>query len=372
MYRFAFYMDQIAGHITNYRNLRSMSEQQTDLQTDWYEIHYKKPQGLIERAHKTLVPFVPTYITGVTRGTLEMHRALKQYRQYDALFTNAQVGVFFSDTFKKVPTMLDMDSTPLQIDRMPAYNDSDKPDIKAVADLKWRLFRKKVTAATLIQVWSNWVKASLVADYQVNTDKIVVNPPGVDLELWKPVTGISSQESKQPFRVLFVGGDFYRKGGQLLLDWYKTQEPQICELHVVTREAIKPGPGIFIYNNMQPNSEELVKLYHSCHLFVLPSLAECFGIATIEAMGTGLPVIASDVGGTADIIEHGHNGFIIPPNDLSALKCSISEILNDFARGEEMGRRSRTIAEQKFDLKKNAQLTFNYLKQVAESGRCHQ
>jgi glycosyltransferase involved in cell wall biosynthesis len=116
---------------------------------------------------------------------------------------------------------------------------------------------------------------------------------------------------------------------------------------------------------MQPNSERLLDLYRQSDLFVLPSLAECFGIATIEAMASGLPVIASDVGGTADIIEPARNGFIVPGNDGRALAQAIAAILDDPALRLRMGRQSRQLAEQRFDLRRNAQLTFDYLKQIA-------
>jgi glycosyltransferase involved in cell wall biosynthesis len=116
---------------------------------------------------------------------------------------------------------------------------------------------------------------------------------------------------------------------------------------------------------MVPNSPELLQLYHTSDLFILPSLGECFGIATLEAMGAGLPVIATDIGGTADIIESGRNGFIIPNKDVNAIGQAVEMILTDDARRIEMGRQSRTIAEERFDLEKNAQRTFGYLEQIA-------
>ena len=56
-------------------------------------------------------------------------------------------------------------------------------------------------------------------------------------------------------------------------------------------------------------------LYQQADVFVLPSLAEAFGIATVEAMGCGLPVVVSDAGGTADIVDPGVNGYITKRGD---------------------------------------------------------
>ncbi len=296
------------------------------------------------------------------RGTIEMRRALKRC-SYDALFTNASVGVFFSRTFRRIPTLIDFDSTPLQIDRMSTY--ASTADSKPLAGFKWRLFRDKMQAATLLHAWSNWAKDSVVNEYGIQADKVVVNPPGVRLDFWCPDPDARKHIPGHAPRVLFVGGDFRRKGGDQLLAWFDSQQPSECELHVVTREPVESRPGLFVYNDMEPNSNRLLRLYRSSDLFVLPSLGECFGIATVEAMAAGLPVIASDVGGVADIIEHEYNGFIVPSNDGTALGRAIGAVLGNEQLRKEMGFRSRRLAEERFDVRKNAHRTFQYLKQIA-------
>jgi glycosyltransferase involved in cell wall biosynthesis len=265
--------------------------------------------------------------------------------------------------------MIDFDSTPLQIDQMSAYNSSVDP--KSLAKFKRQLTRNMMRSASLLQAWSHWAKQSAVDDYGIPADKIVVNPPGVNLDFWRPNPAVRRVSSHQPLKILFVGGDFRRKGGNLLLEWYKSQHPDVCELHIVTREAVENRPGIYVYQDVQPNSEQLIKLYQGSDLFILPSLGECFGIATVEAMAAGLPVIASDVGGTADIIEPGRNGFIVPGNDVSALSQAIATILEDAQLRYRMGIQSRLLAEERFDLQKNARLTIHYLKQIATTAHIH-
>lgn len=367
-YRIGFIMDQIAGHVTNYRNLRSVAAHDPELQAAWHEIFYYKAGGPIEQVRERLLPFVPTYFSGVMRGAWEVHKAIR-HQAYDALFSNASVGVFFNQTFRRVPTMIDFDSTPTQIDQMSAYNSSVDP--QPIANFKRRLTRNMMRSASLLQAWSHWAKQSAVDDYGIPADKIVVNPPGVNLDFWQPNPALRSVDSHRPLKVLFVGGDFRRKGGNVLLEWYKNQQPDVCELHIVTREAVETRPGIYLYQDIQPNSEQLITLYQSSDLFILPSLGECFGIATVEAMAAGLPVIASDVGGTADIIESGRNGFIVPGNDVRALSQAIASILEDPQRRQQMGSQSRLLAEERFDLQKNARLTLHYLKQIATAAQVH-
>jgi glycosyltransferase involved in cell wall biosynthesis len=358
-----FIMEQVAGHVTNYRNLRSVAAYEPGLNAIWHEIYYYREGGSIERLRARLAPFAPTYYTGIMRAAWEMDRALRRQR-YDAVMTNASVAVFFGRAFRRVPTLIDFDSTPLQIDRMAAYGPGGH-DLKPVAALKYRLYRDMLHSATVLQAWSRWARQSAIDEYGVPAERVIVNPPGVDLERWRPGERRAATEAGAPLRVLFVGADFRRKGGPLLLDWHAGQRPDEVELHIVTREPVEPRPGVVVHRDMQPNSEPLLELYRRSDLFVLPSLGECFGIATVEAMASGLPVIASDVGGTADIIEPARNGFIVPGNDGRALAQAIAAILGDPARRSHMGLQSRQLAEQRFDLRRNARLTFDYLKQIA-------
>lgn len=360
--RAGFLMDMIAGHVTNYRNLRSVVDQDPELEASWHEIHYYKPGGVIERLRERL-PVLPSYASGILRGTVEMHHALRE-RRHQVLFSNSSVGVFFWRVFRRIPTLIDFDSTPVQMDKMPAY--TPKPDPAPVARLKWWVSWKMMHAASVLQAWSRWAARSAVADYGIPEHKVVVNPPGVDLDLWRPDPSRRRPPGELPRRVLFVGGDFRRKGGQLLLDWYRTQRPDRVELHIVTRERVPSAPGVFVYHDVQPNSPELIGLYQQSDLFVLPSLAECFGIATIEAMGTGLPVIASEVGGTADIIDSGNNGFIVPGDDVAALTQAIATVLEDPERRRNMGLASRALAEERFDLVTNARRCISFMKGMAQ------
>ncbi len=351
--------DQVAGHITNYRNLRRVTETDTEIDAAWYEVSSYRPDGRLERARERWFRFLPTYVTGNARVATELRAGLRA-GPYDAIYSNVRTGVFYAPTFARTPTLIDFDVTPVQLDAMAAYGGSSDP--KPVAALKWRLAKRMFHAAQVLQAWSNWAKRSVVEDYGVPAEHVIVNPPGVDLAFWRP--NGDTVRSTGAKRVLFVGGDFRRKGGEVLLAWHREQRGGV-ELHVVTREDVRPAPGLFVYRDMQPNTDELLNLYRQADLFVMPSLGECFGIATVEAMAAGLPVIASDVGGTADIIEHGGNGFIAPAGDGPTLARQIATILDDDALRATMARRSRELAETHFDLDHNARRTLSVLKSMA-------
>jgi glycosyltransferase involved in cell wall biosynthesis len=79
-------------------------------------------------------------------------------------------------------------------------------------------------------------------------------------------------------------------------------------------------------------------LFQRSHLFVMPFAHEGFGIAALEAMGFGLPVMASTSGGAGEFVRHGENGWLVAPGDLAAVGRHIEALLT--ARGllEQMGR----------------------------------
>lgn len=75
--------------------------------------------------------------------------------------------------------------------------------------------------------------------------------------------------------------------------------------------------------------EDLLAVYKMADVFVLPTLNEGFGLVLLEAMAFGVPVVASNVGGIAEIINNGVNGFLIPPASPQKLAEAIEKILYD-------------------------------------------
>jgi len=89
-------------------------------------------------------------------------------------------------------------------------------------------------------------------------------------------------------------------------------------------------------------------------VFAAPAWKEGFGLAIVEAMATGVPVVASDAGGPGEIIEHGKSGLLVPPGDTSALESSLRTLLKDAAGRRQMAERGRLRAKERFDLERMA------------------
>jgi len=83
-------------------------------------------------------------------------------------------------------------------------------------------------------------------------------------------------------------------------------------------------------------------------VFVLPSRSEGFSNAILEAMACSLPVIATGVGGNAEAVLNGVNGYIVPPDDAAALAQRIGQLAGDPEAAKRMGAAGRMLAEEKF------------------------
>lgn len=104
-------------------------------------------------------------------------------------------------------------------------------------------------------------------------------------------------------------------------------------------KALKQAAGEGVH--FAGNIDDVAPYLQASDLFILPSAAEGLSVSLLEAMATGLPAISTTVGGAPDVIKHGQNGWLIPPDNLSSLEASLLELLGDAELRAEMGRNAR-------------------------------
>ncbi len=95
-------------------------------------------------------------------------------------------------------------------------------------------------------------------------------------------------------------------------------------------------------------------LMSACDAVIVPSLKEGFGLAAVEAMALGRPVVASAVGGLTEIVAPGETGFLADPNDPNAVAQALGELISNPTLAQEMGERGRERAERCFEFDKQA------------------
>ena len=94
--------------------------------------------------------------------------------------------------------------------------------------------------------------------------------------------------------------------------------------------------------------DQVYRLLSEADLFLLPSQLESFGLAALEAMACEVPVIATNVGGVPEVIEHGVDGFLVEPEDVASAARYAIDLLSRSDRGREMGQLARINAKKKF------------------------
>ena len=311
----------------------------------WVDITYWKERGLIER--------LPLGSSGsVLRGFLQARTVLRRAR-FDALFfLTHNPAVFQQRYLRRTPTVLWTDVTPLQLDAQAHLYGHPTTSASSAQTLKERLVRRTFHRAAMCIGWSEWARASFSRDYGVPDDRTAVVAPGVDLSEW--TLPASRRLRDGPARLLFVGGDFVRKGGDLLLDVFRAHLRGRCELHLVTRDAVPDEPGVRVYRGLTSGSPQLRQLYADADAFVLPTRGDCFSIATIEAMATGLPVVVSGIAGIPEIVDPQESGYLVAPDDGGSLRTAIEALIADPERCRAMGARGRDLVERHFDSRKTA------------------
>ena len=163
-----------------------------------------------------------------------------------------------------------------------------------------------------------------------------------------------------------MGGDFVRKGGDILLKVAPGLSDRY-EFDVVTRDPVE-APSCIRLHKAEPNSEVLRSLYARADIFVMPTRAECFGIAVIEAMASGLPCIVGDVGGVCEITRPGETGWLIEPS-VEGLRSALIDAYRRKLELTQMGRAARADAEVRFDGRRNDKLALDLVLQQIELAR---
>jgi glycosyltransferase involved in cell wall biosynthesis len=156
--------------------------------------------------------------------------------------------------------------------------------------------------------------------------------------------------------ILFVGGNMQRKGlttliqaSQLVIAEYPSIKfyivGQDTKINIFQKMVYQLG----VENNFEflgwISNEQLISLYRQARIFVMPSLMEAFGVALLEAMACGTPVVATRVGGIPEFIEHGNNGLLVEPGNPEELANALLSILKDIKLATHLGRQGRLTAQ---------------------------
>lgn len=214
-------------------------------------------------------------------------------------------------------------------------------------------------------------KQQMIDLYDAPPERIVVIPPGVDTDLFHPIVNRRAKEWVGSFSektVLFVGRidpvkglDTWFRSMKLVLDAEPSLSTRMCvcliggdldddidpDSELVRLDKLKDELGLsdvvtFLGGRAQSS---LPYYYASADVVVMPSRYESFGLAALEAMACGTPVVASDVGGLSFIVRNGETGFLVPEGDEQAFADCILNLLRDPELRNKLGARAVLVAQ---------------------------
>lgn len=262
-------------------------------------------------------------------------RKAKRLGIYTFLEQPAQHSTFYApilnEQIRRYPEIANSVSS-LSLGRKGLRRDARKDAEIAIADCI--LCNSSFTRSTLVAAGAEWTK-------------IEVTPYG-----FPPVVDCAVGRRDRPVVFLNAGTQSVRKGVHLLYRAWRELRfaPEEAELWLIGKMLLPESlrrdlPGRVRILDSVPH-RELLQLYGQASVFVLPSLADGFGMVISEAMSRGLPVIATDHTGAVDVIENGRTGFIIPAGSEAALTAQMRWCVENADRLSAIGAAARARSAQ--------------------------
>ncbi|MGD8777268.1 MAG: glycosyltransferase family 4 protein [Syntrophobacterales bacterium] len=191
---------------------------------------------------------------------------------------------------------------------------------------------------------------------------IHVIPNGVDPERFRPE---GSPNRNGPVRLLYVGRLTYQKGVDVLIQALNKLDSEIeFEVELVgdgnARRPLERMAREFdlvdrLHFTGWLDRTEIPQRYQQADIFVLPSRDEGMANVILEAMASGLPVIATKIPGNAELVRHGENGLLVMPDDSEQLADALSELMNKVELRQRMGSSGRALVERGYSWSHMAQ-----------------
>jgi len=310
------------------------------------------PDGLAGLRNVDLLRFRAEWHSGVCAAR-RLHRLEAAGPRFDVLHFHRQAAAYASlDGMRRTPSIVSIDCTQrcvLDAAATPVERRTYAPNVRRDGEV----FR----AARLIIATSEWAAACIRREYPDCTTDVVVQPNPVMLEAfdagWVERRHEAARDPGYQPRVLFMGGDFPRKGGyELLRAWRNSALHQHASLDLVTGWPLRPSelpPRVTVHPRVDAHSDAWKALWRDADIFVLPTRDEAFGLVYQEAGAAGLPAIGTTINAVPEIIRDGVSGILVSPGDDTALVQALTRLIASPDLRREMGSAARSHIERTAD-----------------------
>lgn len=279
----------------------------------WYVrerlILHKQFQKLVHK--KAAVEFLRAYAKYFSK---QLETELRK-RKVDVLFVpSAPQLIAYCKT--EVPVIYMTDATFFQLQGYyPFFKDIAAYNINQGIALDKRVFEKSAHCMAA----SDWTKQSAIQDYKIPANKITLAPLGANFDIIPSLSEIKKEKNKT-CRLVFIGVEWERKGGQIALDTFYELEKRGIPVHLTIIGCVPPVAVNnqelviipFINKQKEEEARQFYDIIRNSDFLLLPTRAECAGVVFCEASAFGIPSITTDTGGVSTYVENDVNGFTLP------------------------------------------------------------
>jgi glycosyltransferase involved in cell wall biosynthesis len=196
--------------------------------------------------------------------------------------------------------------------------------------------------------------AEFIRKNGISGEKIWYRPNAVDTEQFKPASGKDSLSSAF-ITVLCCGRIERQKGTDILIQAWRSLPSEISgkaklvlvgsgKWEKMLRKEAADLPNIIFAGSL--GRDKMLDSYQNAQIYVQPSRFEGMSNAMLEALASGLPIIATDIDGSNDLVQSGVNGLLIPVEDINALSSALIQLIKDADLRKDMGEASRKMAQR--------------------------
>lgn len=278
--------------------------------------------------------------------------------RYDLLF-NCMEGWSLAYYEGTVPACVFTDATFVQRQAMGWYKSSlnlPARSMRECIEQERNVYRR----SALVCVSSRWAAGSIINDYDVDPNRVLVAPFGANLddnEIPSREEAITGPRESAICRLLFLGVDWERKGGNVAVETVKLLNAGGCRTELIVA-GCSPAPPLpdsvrlegFLDKNSPLERTRILELLRSSHFLVFPTRSEAFGIVICEAAACGLPSVAAGIGAIPEILAGDEGGLALPQESPAiAYAEAIAAVWDDPARYRKMRAESRNAFESRFN-----------------------
>jgi len=252
-----------------------------------------------------------------------------------------QLGSLYDASLSGIPHCVYTDHTHLENLNYAAF---DPTQLAAPA---WNALEKTVYAhATKIFTRSSNISRSLREQYDCPADKIAQVYMGSNVQV---VQAPLENDNYGNQNILFVGGDWERKGGPDLVAAFEKvlQTFPGAQLTIVGCRPDVKTPNVKIVGPVPVDATHPYFLQAS--VFCLPTKLEPFGAVFVEALAYRLPIVATAIGAIPDFVLPGENGILVQPGEIAELAAALSQLLGNPKQCQDYGEQSYQLAQKKYN-----------------------